>query len=59
MVNLDPYLHHLSRATFQTSEDGMYSSSFRIPHGVQIVDVDWSVSGQVTVTYLKSGHSPC
>lgn len=57
--------HFLMRMTAPTDVDpadpdywGAFSAGFRIPPGSQIVGVDWSVKGEVTLTYLIPGPSP-
>ncbi len=63
-------LSHLMRITYQTDAtddeleyQGSFSYSFPTPGeglqiGGQIVAVDWSVRGQVEVTWLIRGRSP-
>lgn len=58
-------LFHTMRMTVATDvllEDpdyrGSFSTTFRIPPGSQIVGVDWSMEGEVTLTYLIPGPSP-
>lgn len=56
---------YLMRVPFRTDVDvaepdyvGKFSETLRISADSQIVGVDWSVRGEVTVTYLVWGESP-
>lgn len=37
---------------------GAFSNTFRIPDGSQVISADWSVRGEVTITYLIPGRRP-
>lgn len=58
-MNRDHYLMRMTVPTDVSDDDpeyrGSFSDGFRISEGSQVIAADWSVRGEVTITYLKRG----